>query len=108
MTENYNIWLIIGVMAAGSFGLRFVFLGWIGNRTLPDWVLRHLRYTAVAILPALVTPLVLWPAATGGTPEPARMSAAVVTILVGVWTRHVLWSILAGGVTLYLGLWLFG
>ncbi|MBV1897311.1 MAG: AzlD domain-containing protein, partial [Rhodobacteraceae bacterium] len=46
-----TLWIVIIGMAIGSFALRFVFIGLVGNRPLPPWLLRHLRYTAVAILP---------------------------------------------------------
>jgi branched-subunit amino acid transport protein len=104
MTDSYNIWLIIAVLGIGSFVIRFSFLGLIGDRPMPPWVLRHLRYTAVAVLPALVAPLVVWPAATGGAPDPARMGAALVTLVAGLLTRSAITAILAGSVTLYLGL----
>lgn len=101
------IWLIILALGAGTFLLRFSFLGMIGARQLPEWALRYLRYTAVAVLPGLVAPLVLWPQATGGTPDPARLLAAAATVAGGVATRSTLPAILCGLVTLYLGLWLF-
>ena len=75
---------------------------------MPAWFLRHLRYTAVAMLPALVAPLVIWPTATGGQPDIARMSAAVATIAVGLLTRNVLASIMAGAAVLYGLLFLLG
>ncbi len=103
-----EIWGIILGLALGSYLIRFSFLGLIGDRDLPDWVLRHLRYTAVAVLPGLVAPLVLWPEANGGVPEPARLAAAAVTLGVGLWGRSVLGAILAGATVLYLGLWLTG
>lgn len=108
---NYSdaqIWWIILLLGIGTFLIRFSFLGIIGNRKLPDWVLRHLRYTPVAVLPGMVAPLVLWPDATGGQPDPARMLAAAVTLLVGVFTKSVLAAILSGAATLFLGLYLFG
>ena len=67
-----------------------------------------LRYTAVAVLPALVAPLVMWPAATGGQPEPARLSAAAVTIAVGVLTKNVILSIVAGATVLFAMLYVLG
>ena len=73
---------------------------------MPPWLLRHLRYTAVAVLPALVAPQVLWPNATGGDPDPARMTAAAATLLVGLITKNVIAAMLAGGVTLYTMLYL--
>ncbi len=99
--SNAEIWVIIAVLGIGTFLIRFSFLGLIGNRKLPAWVLRHLRYTAVAILPALVAPQVLWPAATGGQTDPARLAAACVTFFVGLWTKNVIAAILAGAATLY-------
>lgn len=95
------IWTVIIVLGIGTYLIRFSFLGLIGGKDLPEWVLRHLRYTAVAVLPGLVAPLVLWPAATGGDVDPARLSAALVTFGVGLLTRNVVAAILCGGVTLF-------
>lgn len=101
MIDRTTLWIVILGLGAGSFFLRFVFLGLVGDRAMPLWLLRHLRYTAVAVLPALVAPQVLWPAATDGQPDPARMSAAAVTLLVGLLTRNVLAAIFAGAGTLF-------
>jgi branched-subunit amino acid transport protein len=89
MSDTTELWLIIVALGAGSFGLRFVFLGLVGERAMPDWVLRHLRYTAVAVIPALVAPLVLWPRATGGEPDATRLAAAAATFAVGYLTKNV-------------------
>ena len=96
---NYTyaeIWLIILVLGAGTFLVRFSFLGALGSRSLPAWLLRHLRYTAVGILPAMVTPLVLWPQATGGQMEAGRIAAATLALAVGLWTRNAIWAIVTG------------
>lgn len=100
-TPPLILWGLIILLGIGTFLIRFSFLGLLGGRNLPEWLLRHLRYTSVAVFPALVAPLVLWPEATGGTPEPARLSAAAVTVAVGVLTKNILASIAAGIVTLY-------
>ena len=100
---NYSeaqIWLIIALMGVGTYLIRFSFLGLVGNRKMPDWVLRHLRYTPVAVLPGLVAPLVLWPEATGGNPDPIRMAAAIATVLVAWWRKNMLWGAFAGAATL--------
>ncbi|MCB5199907.1 AzlD domain-containing protein [Loktanella sp. TSTF-M6] len=102
------IWTVILALGVGTFLIRFSFLGLIGTRPMPPLVLRLLRYTPVAVLPGLVAPLVVWPAATGGAPEPARLCAAAVALAVGLWTRSVIPAVLAGFATLYLGLWLTG
>ena len=96
-----EIWTIIAILGVGTFLIRFSFLGLIGDRPMPPFVLRLLRYTPVAVLPGMVAPLVIWPAATGGVFDPVRALAAMATIVIGVWTRNVLWAILGGAVTLY-------
>ncbi|MDN5569187.1 MAG: AzlD domain-containing protein [Paracoccus sp. (in: a-proteobacteria)] len=104
----FQIWTIILVLGVGTFLLRWSFLGALGNRELPEWVLRMLRYTPVAVLPALVAPLVVWPAATNGETDPARIAAASATVAVGVLTKNVMLAILAGGITLFGLLYVLG
>ena len=100
--DTATIWTVILLLGLGSYALRFFFIGIVGDRPLPPWLLRHLRYTAVAILPGLVTPLVVWPAATDGQPDPARFCAAIMTVLMGWWTKNVLAAIFSGAATLYI------
>ena len=108
MIDKTTLWIVIIMLGIGSFGLRFVFTGLVGNRPMPDWLLRHLRYTAVAILPALVAPQVIWPVATQGAFDVPRVAAAVVTLMVGISTKNVLAAILCGATTLYGLLYLLG
>ena len=108
MIDSAQLWLVIIGLGLGSYAFRFVFIGLIGNRQLPEWLLRHLRYTAVAVLPGLVAPLILWPAATGGSPDAPRLVAALVTTVTGLATRSILMSISLGAAALYLGLYLAG
>jgi branched-subunit amino acid transport protein len=104
---NENIWLIIVLLGVGTYLIRFSFLGLVGGRQMPEWVLRHLRYTPVAVMPGLAAPLVLWPGATGGELDPPRLIAAIVTMAVGYFTKNFIAAFLAGGVTLYLALFAF-
>ena len=106
--NDATVWLVIVVLGIGTFLIRFSFLGALGNRELPPFFLRLLRYTPVAVLPALVAPLVMWPAATGGQADPARLIAAAVTLGVGVATRNVLAAIISGAMTLAAALYLIG
>ena len=71
---------------------------------MPPIVLRLLRFTPVAVLPGMVAPLVLWPAATSGSPDLVRLVAAAATLAIGLWSRNVLWGIIGGACTLYAGL----
>ncbi|MEM9636689.1 MAG: AzlD domain-containing protein [Pseudomonadota bacterium] len=108
MIETGTLWTVIIGLGIGSYALRFAFLGIVGDRPMPPWLLRHLRYTAVAMLPALVAPQVVWPAATGGEADLPRMSAAVVTLVVGLATKNVIAAIVCGAATLFTALWLTG
>ena len=99
-----DIWIIILVLAIGTYLIRFSFLGIIGDRPLPGWLTLHLRYVAVAVLPGLVAPLVLWPAANNGELEPARLLAAGAAFAVGMAFKSVLGSVIAGLVTLFVAL----
>ncbi|MEM7472500.1 MAG: AzlD domain-containing protein [Pseudomonadota bacterium] len=101
---NYTtteIWLIIAALGVGTFLIRFSFLGLVGDRPIPEWLLRHLRYTPAAILPGLVAPLVLWPDATGGVPDASRLTAALATVAVAYFSKGTVRAIAAGAVTLY-------
>jgi len=108
---NYSsaeIWLIIFLMAVGTFFIRFSFLGPLANLKMPAWALRLLRYTPVAVTPGLVAPMVLWPAATDGQPDLARTMAAATALALGAWTKNVIVAIFGGAGMLYLMLYLAG
>ena len=97
--SDATIWFIIIVLGAGTYLIRLSFLGLLGGRDMPDWVLRHLRYTPVAVMPGLVAPLVLWPDATGGEPDPIRLTAAAVTVAVSWLSKNAVWGVGAGALT---------
>lgn len=100
MIGTAAFWTLTVLLGLGTFLIRFSFLGFLGRRRLPDWLMLHLRYVAVAVFPALVTPLVLWPPATDGVPDPARLIAALAAFAAGL-RFSVLGAILAGMATLY-------
>ncbi|UWQ96047.1 AzlD domain-containing protein [Rhodobacteraceae bacterium M385] len=91
-----EIWLIIAILGVATFTIRLSFLGLIGDRELPEWLLRHLRYTPVAILPALVTPLVVWPGSTGGALSAPHLVGAIAAMGIGYWRRSPIWAVAAG------------
>jgi branched-subunit amino acid transport protein len=100
MIEGAGVWGIVAALGVGTFLSRFLFLGLVGDRPMPPWLLRHLRYTGVAMLPGLAVPLVIWP--EGGA-DAVRVATAAVTLGVGVWRKDTLAAMAAGGVV-YLGL----
>ncbi|MBT8459100.1 MAG: AzlD domain-containing protein [Boseongicola sp.] len=98
-----QIWMIIVIMGVATYLIRFSFLGLIGDRELPEWALRHLRYTPVAVLPGLVAPLVLAKDASGQM-DPTLILAAITTVTVGWWRKGMFPGVAAGvGTYLILG-----
>lgn len=91
-----DVWLVIALLALGTFLLRFSFLGLIGNRPLPGWLLRVLRYTPMAVIPGLMAPQVVMPATGGSGPNWLLIAAVAVTLAVGIATRNVILALLAG------------
>lgn len=108
MSADGRVWLVILLLGIGTYLIRLSFLGLIGDRPLPAWLLRLLRYVPVAVMPGLVAPLVVWPAATGEHPDAPRALAALAALAVGAATRSTLGAIAAGMVTLYGGILLLG
>lgn len=106
--SDAEIWLIIAILGIGTYLIRFSFLGLIGDRPLPPLILRLLRYTPVALLPGIVAPLILSPAATGGVFDPARGLAALAALGTGLVTRSFMAALGAGAAVLYTSLWLLG
>ena len=83
ITDKETLWIVIVLLGLGTYLIRFSFLGLLGGMELPAWVLRHLRYVAVAVMPGLIAPLVIWPPATGGETDPARLIAALAAFAIG-------------------------
>ena len=99
--SDLTIWAIIAALGLGTFLIRFSFLGLLGDRELSPWLLRHLRYTAVAVLPALVAPLFAWPEATGRQLDPIWLATAAITLATGYLAKNPIYAIVAGFVCFY-------
>ena len=108
MTEisDTAIWVTIIALAIGTYLIRFSFIGLVGEKPLPPFAQRLLRFVPVAVMPGLVAPLVVWPAATDGTLDLPRLLAAGATLLVGGVFKNALAAIFSGMSVLYLLLWL--
>ncbi len=105
MSGSLEIWTVILVLGIGTYLIRYSFIGMLGDRRLPEWAMRMLRFVPVAVMPGLVAPLVVWPQATGGHTDPARLIAAAAALAVGAGTRSVLGAVVGGMAALYAALW---
>lgn len=105
--DRTTLWIIIGSLAIGSYAIRFLFIGFVGNKSMPEWIMRHLRYTGVAIVPAIAAPLTLWPTPTGGEVHPVYLAAGILTFAIAALSKNVLVAMATGAATLYGLLYLF-
>ena len=108
MIDKTTLWIVIILLGLGSFALRFSFLGLVGDRPMPGWLVKCLRYTAVAILPGMIAPIVALSNEAGTGPDPSRLAAAIVTLGVGAYTKNVIFALFSGASTLALGLYFLG
>lgn len=100
--SNFDIWITILGLAVATFLIRFSFIGILGGRRMPEWLLTALRYMPVTILPALIAPAILWPDVTGGEFEPLRAAAAVMTFALAWVLKSPMLGFLGGLVCLVL------
>ena len=108
MVDPMKLWLIIIGLGIGTFLIRFSFLGLVGGRQFPEWIMRHLNYVGVAVMPGLIAPMLVWPEATGGALDAPRLLAALAAFSVGIWRRSALWAVIAGFGALYAMLFSLG
>lgn len=109
MSATATFWLIIGVLAVGTWAMRAFPIMLHGHVKLPVWVEHLLRYVPVAALTALVVPGALYLKHDGVYSfAPARLLAAGVALLVAARSRNVTWTLVAGMATLWIGQLLLG
>lgn len=101
--NRLDVWIVIVGLGIGTYLIRFSFLGLIGDRPLPPFVLRLLRYTPVAVLPALVAPQVFSTCFGQGAIDWLKISAALATLGIGWWTGKVVPAMILGMLIIGLG-----
>ena len=97
MIDRPSFWIVTILLGAATYGIRLSFLAWSQNRVFSDRVKTLLDFVPVTVLPALIAPLIFYPAATEGSFDLARVLAAVVALGVGLWARNVL-AVIASGI----------
>ena len=96
-------WLVVLVMAVGTFAIRLSVLGGMHDRTFPPWVVRALTLVLPAMFAAIAAPMLLL-AADGSVNLAAnlpKIAAALVTLLVAMRWRGYLTPLIIGMVVLH-------
>jgi len=96
--SDLELWLTILGMAAVTFAVRYPPLVLVGRLNMPPRLLEALRYVPIAVLSAIIAPAVLMPDGEMLfiSLENARLVAGLASALVMLWTKNLLWTILAG------------
>jgi branched-subunit amino acid transport protein len=100
-------WLVVVIIGVGTYLTRLSFVGLLGDRGLPRWAERPLRFVAPSVLAALVAPAVLL---RDGSPDLApgtnpRLLAAVLGALVAWRLKSLSAAVVAGMASLWLLQW---
>jgi len=103
MSAVASFWLVIVVLAVGTWAMRSLPIMLHGHVPTPKWAERLLRYVPVAALTALVVPSVLFLKTNAHYDfAPARLIAAVIALAVALRTKNVIATLAAGMVALWL------
>lgn len=110
MIDSTDFWIVTILLGIGTYLIRFSFIGFWGNRTLPAWAQAHLRYVAVAVFPAIILPALIGVksgAEVDWNTLAPRLIAAIIALLIAR-TGRVTTAIILGMATLYAAKWVMG
>jgi branched-subunit amino acid transport protein len=106
VTATVQFWVLIIVLAVGTWLMRSLPIMLHGHVPHPPWLERFLKHVPVAALTALVVPGALYVhAGSTYTLAPSRMVAAVLAMLVALRTKNVAATLAVGMAALWLGQW---
>lgn len=92
-----NIWLVLLITGAITYGIRLSFILLYGKKSMPARIQQGLRFVPPAVLSAIIFPELLLP---GGqvdlSPGNPRLLAGILAALVAWRTKNVLLTIVAG------------
>lgn len=92
-----TLWLTIIAIGLITFGLRFSFIYFLGNREVPSWAQHFLSFVPIAVFSALILPGLFLPAGSVFLSiHNTRLLAGLVAIVVAWRTRNVLLTIVVG------------
>ena len=100
------IWLVMILGGIFTFGTRFLMLsGWVAHG-LPRWLIDALAFVPIAVLTAILVPVLIDPATQQIIVKGnARIVAAAVATIIALLTRNVIATIISGLTTLWFLQW---
>ena len=103
------IWASIFICGFLTFLMRFLPISEFMPKTMPQLWVDAMRFVPIAVLTAIITPAILIPEGqdimlTGNI----RIPTAIIAILIALWTRSVVTTLIAGMSCIWLLGWYFG
>lgn len=99
MIPDWKIWTVIAGLAVVTYLIRFSFIGLLAGRRIPAGMTRALGFVPVAVLPALIAPIVMSAGDGSLSADPQRIITAMIALAAGAATRNVLAALVAGMAT---------
>ncbi len=91
-----EVLLIVGMMAVTFFN-RYVLFAFANRISLPKGVQKALGYVPIAVLSAIIAPVVLMPKGEFAfTVDNAYLIAAIVAIVISWWRKNMLLTVFSG------------
>jgi branched chain amino acid efflux pump len=91
-----DVWLIFG-MTLVTFGIRYILFSLADNIVFPESLRRALNYVPIAVLTAIIFPAIFMPKGNlFVSAENPYIFGAIVAILVSVWKKSMLLTVLVG------------
>ena len=94
---DIQIWISIVGLGLLTIILRSSFIVFWGDRQMPDWLMRHLRYVAVALIPGMIAQMIAYPRSLNNQWDLVWVIAAGVALIAGIVFKNALASMLFGG-----------
>ncbi|KZN12372.1 AzlD domain-containing protein [Marinomonas sp. TW1] len=96
MSVLQSVMIILGMFVV-TFGVRFVLLARAHKVTMPSYVEQGLKYVPVAVLTAIITPMVLMPSGEMDVSfDNPWLLGALAAFLVGIFRQQQLLTIVTG------------
>ena len=96
------IWVVMAAAGMLTFASRFMMIGLIGERAVPEWVRRLLGFVAPSVLAVIIVPEVMLVGGGVALADNARIPALLAAAAVAALTRNVIATIATGMVLLWL------
>jgi branched-subunit amino acid transport protein len=97
-----NLWIAMVATGLATFLIRLSFIALLGRLKMPELATRALRFVPPAVLSAIIFPeLFLYGGEWNLSPGNIRLLAGMVAALVAYRTKNVVWTIIAGMLSLY-------